>query len=68
VDVSGGRGDGGVGMMGVWTLYLNTSSIDFNKLLLGECPCVATETYNTTVTYIQNVCYIVMRKCFIIHL
>jgi hypothetical protein len=38
VDVSGGRGDGGVGTMGVWTMYLNTSSIYFNKLLLGECP------------------------------
>jgi hypothetical protein len=25
---------------------------------LGECPCVATGIYNTTVTYIQNVCYI----------
>jgi hypothetical protein len=25
---------------------------------LGECPCVATGTYNTTVTYIQNVYYI----------
>jgi hypothetical protein len=34
---------------------------------LGECPCVATGTYNIAVTYIQNVCYIVMRKCFIIY-
>lgn len=25
--------------------------------LLGQCPCVATGTYNITVTYIQNVCY-----------
>jgi hypothetical protein len=25
--------------------------------ILGECPCVATGTYNTTVTYIQNVLY-----------
>jgi hypothetical protein len=38
------------------------------KLLLGEYPCVATETYNTMITYIQNVSYIVIRKCFIIHL
>jgi hypothetical protein len=32
--------------------------------ILGECPCVVTETYNTTITYIQNVCYTVMRKRF----
>jgi hypothetical protein len=32
--------------------------IAFFYSLLGECPCVATRTYNTTVTYIQNVCYI----------
>jgi hypothetical protein len=36
--------------------------------LLGECPCVATGTYNNIITYIQNVSYIVIRKCFIIHL
>jgi hypothetical protein len=34
--------------------------------ILDECPCVATVTYNTTITYIQNMCYTVMRKCFII--
>jgi ribosome-associated toxin RatA of RatAB toxin-antitoxin module len=26
--------------------------------------CVATETYNTTITYIQDMCYTVMRKRF----
>jgi hypothetical protein len=36
--------------------------------VLGECPCIVTGIYNTTVTYIQNVCYTVMRKGFIIHL
>jgi hypothetical protein len=36
--------------------------------ILGECMCVATRTYNTMIIYIQNVSYIVIRKCFIIHL
>jgi hypothetical protein len=35
---------------------------------LGQYPCVATGTYNTMITYIQNVSYIVIRKYFIIHL
>jgi hypothetical protein len=35
---------------------------------LDECPCVATEIYNTMITYIQNVFYIVIRKCYIIYL
>jgi hypothetical protein len=39
-----------------------------NHLLLGECPCVTTGTYNNIITYIQNVSYIVIGKCFIIHL
>jgi hypothetical protein len=39
----------------------------FNKII-GEYLCVATGTYNTMITYIQNVSYIVIRKCFIIHL
>jgi hypothetical protein len=25
-------------------------------MVLGKCSCVATETYNTMITYIQNVC------------
>jgi hypothetical protein len=37
------------------------------NFLLGEYPCVATETYNNIITYIQNVSYIV-KKYFIIHL
>ena len=37
-------------------------------VVIGECPCVATGTYNNMITYIQNVSYIVIRKCFIIHL
>jgi hypothetical protein len=37
-------------------------------IVIGECPCVATGTYNNIITYIQNVSYIVIRKCFIIHL
>jgi hypothetical protein len=36
-------------------------------IILGECPCVATGIYNTIITYIQNVCYIVIRKYFIIY-
>jgi hypothetical protein len=36
--------------------------------ILGECLCVATGTYNTIITYIQNMCYTVMRKGFLIHL
>jgi hypothetical protein len=40
---------------------------DFH-IKLGEYPCVATGTYNNIITYIQNVSYIVIRKCFIIHL
>jgi hypothetical protein len=36
--------------------------------VLGEYPCVATGTYNTMITYIQNVSYIVIRKYFIIYL
>jgi hypothetical protein len=44
-------------------------NIDYTKnsrlhYKLGECPCVATGTYNTTITYIQNMCYTVMRKSF----
>jgi hypothetical protein len=45
--------------------YLQKILFLFN--LLDECPCVATETYNTMIIYIQNVSYIVIRKCFIIH-
>jgi hypothetical protein len=43
---------------------------NFGKIIikLGECPCVATGTNNNMITYIQNVSYIVIRKCFIIHL
>jgi hypothetical protein len=29
--------------------------------------CVATKTYNTVIVYIQNMSYIVIRKCFIIY-
>jgi hypothetical protein len=35
--------------------------------LLGGWPCVTTEIYNTTITYVQ-ICCTVMRKCFVIHL
>ena len=40
------------------TLYLKTCFLNFLAFsvlcfLLGECPCVATETYNTTITYVQ---------------
>jgi hypothetical protein len=38
------------------------------NFILGQYPCVATGTYNTIITYIQNVSYIVIRKYFIIHL
>jgi hypothetical protein len=37
-------------------------------IVIDKCPCVATRTYNNIITYIQNVSYIVIRKCFIIHL
>jgi hypothetical protein len=36
--------------------------------ILGEYSCVATETYNNIITYIQNVSYIVIKKYFIIYL
>jgi hypothetical protein len=36
-------------------------------IVIGECSCVATRTYNNIITYIQNVSYIVIRKYFIIH-
>jgi hypothetical protein len=35
---------------------------------LGECQCITTGTYNNMITYIQNVSYIIIRKCFIIYL
>ena len=35
---------------------------------LGEYPRVATGTYNNIITYIQNISYIVIRKCFMIYL
>ena len=46
-------------------LYMFHSLLIF---ILGEYPCVATGTYNTMITYIQNVSYIVIKKYFIIHL
>ena len=32
--------------------YLRTFTKIF-KIILGECPCVATEIYNITITYVQ---------------
>jgi hypothetical protein len=40
----------------------------YTSIILGEYPYVATGTYNITITYIQNTCFTVTRKDFIIHL
>jgi hypothetical protein len=50
------------------TLSINIVTVLDFQFLLCECPCVATGTYNNIIIYIQNVSYIVIRKCFIIHL
>jgi hypothetical protein len=45
-------------------LLFNLSSY-LSRLLtniLDECPCVATVTYNTMITYIQNVSYIIIKN------
>jgi hypothetical protein len=39
--------------------HLHTVAI---KYLLDKYPCVATETYNNIITYIQNVSYIIIKN------
>jgi hypothetical protein len=53
--------------MQVFCLHTHLNSIVIYLNTLGEYPCVATGTYNTMITYIQNVSYIIIRKYFIIH-
>jgi hypothetical protein len=43
-------------------------ALKIHIIYIGECSCVAMGIYNNMITYIQNVSYIVIRKCFIIHL
>jgi hypothetical protein len=45
-------------------LTKSKEKLELSYLKLGEYPCVATETHNTMITYIQNVSYIVIRKMF----
>jgi hypothetical protein len=48
-----------------WTKTVPIYSILYE---LGECPCVATEPYNNTITYVHMCVILLWEKCFGIHL
>jgi hypothetical protein len=64
------KGIFGLGLLSLAGIELGPNSADpkenakispeIFKILLGECPCIATEPYNNTITYLHMCCIVIV--------